>query len=93
MKREEFAKRIMWSKSMFWLGLLNPLAYIPQIWSILSTHVVDGISIPMFGLFFVIQVSFCLNGFFHRDKNAMISMGSGAMLSMVAIVLTAYYRI
>ena len=77
---------------MFWLGLLNPLAFVPQIWKILSTHDVNGISTPMFFLFVVIQISFLINGFFQRDRAVMVSMGASAILTSFAIGLVFYYR-
>lgn len=92
MNREEFAKKIKWPIVMFWLGLLNPVAFIPQIWSIATTHKVEGISIQMLVLFVIIQAAFFMNGFFQRDCSVMLSMGSSAVLTIVAIVLTFYYR-
>jgi uncharacterized protein with PQ loop repeat len=77
---------------MFVLGLLNPLAFVPQIYAIVTTHVVAGISIQMFSLFVVIQLSFFLNGFFKRDKPMMLSMGLSALITSFAIILTLYYR-
>jgi uncharacterized protein with PQ loop repeat len=90
--REVLSQKIRWNKIMFALGLLNPLAFVPQIYAIVTTHVVAGISIQMFSLFVVIQLSFFINGFFQRDKAVMISMGSSALLTSIAIMLTLYYR-
>jgi uncharacterized protein with PQ loop repeat len=92
MTREEYAQKIGWPKIMFWAGLLNPLALVPQLYSIASTGNVSGVSLPMLGLFLIIQISFTLNGFFQRDKAVMISMGASVPLTTSIIVLVLLYR-
>lgn len=46
----------------------------------------------MFVLFVIIQSAFFVNGFFQRDRSVMLSMGSSAVMTVVAIALTIYYR-
>lgn len=92
MTREEFAKKYNWPRIMFYLGMLNPVAFTPQIWNIVSTHEVEGISVQMFILFVIIQMAFFTNGFFQRDRMVMLSMGSSAILTVITIGLTLYYR-
>lgn len=91
MTREQFAKKIRWPVVMFWLGLLNPAALIPQAYSIVTTHVVAGISVPMFVLFMIIQLTFFMNGFFQRDKAVMVSMGASVLITTGIVFLTLYY--
>jgi len=91
MTREEFAKRIGWSKMFWFMALLNPIAFMPQSYSILSTGKVDGISIPMFVLFIVIQLSFMYQGYLQRCTQQVLSMGISACFSISIIAATLYY--
>ena len=91
MTREEFAEKIHWPKIFWFTAMLNPAAFLPQIYHIFSTGKVDGISIPMFALFIVIQLTFLYQGYLQRSVQQMLSMGMSAGLTMITIAVTLYY--
>ncbi|MBI5004424.1 hypothetical protein HZC00_05025 [Candidatus Kaiserbacteria bacterium] len=91
MTREEFAKAVHWPKIFWFTAMLNPAAFLPQLYSILTTGKVEGISVPMFALFIVIQLSFMYQGYLQRSVQQMLSMGISAFLTAAIIAATLFY--
>ncbi len=53
MTREQFADKIHWQKIIFFIGILNALAVVPQLLQLLKTKVTIGLSIEMLFLFYL----------------------------------------
>jgi len=68
------------------IGILNIFALTPQLIQILRTRKVEGISLTMFMIFLIIQGVFALNGFFHRDKAQMVTMGLSTVITVIIII-------
>ncbi len=92
MTREQVAKMIHWEWIIWGLGLVNVVAMFPQLSQLLTTHVTEGLSVWMFGLYLVIQSGFCLEGYFKRNKMFFTCMGLSALVSTSIVFLTLYYR-
>lgn len=92
MTREEFAKKIRWDVIIWTAGLVNVGAMLPQLYQILKTRNVEGVSLEMFIIYFFLQVAFSLQGFFRRDKMLMVCLGLSAVVSTVIIGLVVYLR-
>lgn len=92
MNREEFARRIHWAKIIWFFGIVNVTAMVPQLYAILETRNVSGISIWMFVIYAMIQVAFSLEGYFTRNRMLMVCLGLSALMSFIIIGLILYYR-
>ena len=92
MIREEFARKIHWSKIVWTFGLINVMAMLPQMWQLIHTRETIGLSLEMFVLYFVIQIAFSLQGFFNRDKMLMWCLGLSAAVSATIISTIVYLR-
>ncbi len=92
MTREEFAQRFRWDKVMWLMGLVNVLAILPQPISILRSQNASGVSIGMFVLFILVQVSVAVESFIKRSYGLMTSMIVSVLLSATTIGLILYYR-
>ena len=92
MKREEVAKRIRWDSIIWTAGLVNVGAMLPQLYQIVTTRNVEGLSLGMFVTYFFIQVAFSLQGFFRRDKMLMVCLGLSAVVSVTIIGFVVYLR-
>ncbi len=92
MNREEFAARIHWSRVVWFGGLINVVAMMPQLYSLLTTHETAGLSASMFGIFLVMQSTFALQGYFSRSRAQMITMALSAVETTVIIILILHYR-
>lgn len=92
MNREQFAKRIRWSKIIWLVGLVNVVAMLPQLWQIVSTQQSRDVSLPMIVLYLLVQIFFSLQGFFTRDRMLMICLGLSAGVSLATIVAALIYR-
>ena len=88
MTREEVAKKIHWDRIIWTVGLVNMVAMLLQLYQIVTTRNVAGLSLGMFVTYFLIQVAFSLQGYFRRDKMLMVCLG----LSAVVICLVLYLR-
>lgn len=92
MNRDEFAKRIRWSWIIWLAGLVNVGAMLPQLWKIISTHNVSGLSPTMFWIYFWIQVAFSLEGYFKRNRMFVWCLGLSAVVSISIIISIYLYR-
>ncbi|MDP3963795.1 MAG: PQ-loop domain-containing transporter [bacterium] len=92
MSREEIAARIRWPLIIWLAGIANVMAMVPQLYSIIATRNVEGLSLGMFSTILFIQIAFFLKGFFERDKVFQISMGLAAGISIAIITLVLVIR-
>jgi hypothetical protein len=53
---------------------------------------IEGLSLAMFVLYFLVQVAFSIEGFFRKNKMLMVCMGLSAVVSGTIILLAAYLR-
>ena len=81
-----------WPRVLAIAGVMNVIAFWPQIYDILTTHKVGGISIPMFVMFLFIQVAFGIQGWLTKSKEQMVSMLVSAVESTLIIALVWYLR-
>lgn len=87
MTREEFASKIRWSWIIWFFGIVNVAAMAPQLYEILKNQSVQGLSIWMFVIYFLVQVAFSLEGFFKRNVMLMVCLGVSASISLTIISL------
>ena len=91
--REEVAKKIHWNVIVWMIvGPVNMGAMFPQLYQIITTQNVIGVSLEMFVIFFFLQLAFSLQGFFRRDNMLMISMGVCAIVTTIIISLVLCLR-
>ena len=93
MTREHFAATIRWSWIIWIAGFTNVGAMLPQLWTILSTKKVEGVSVTMFIIYALIQIAFALEGFFKRNRALMVSMTLSAVVTASIVSLVFYYRV
>jgi len=92
MTREEFAKKIHWPLIIWTAGLVNVTAMLPQLYQIIKTHNVQGLSIGMFLIFFSVQVCMAMEGYFKRNRMLLVCIGLSACISGTIIGLIIYYH-
>ncbi len=69
------------------IAILNPIALLPQLYTVATSDDVGGVSIGMFSLFFLIQCVFALVAIKGKNIGAFVGMALSALLSMTIIVL------
>ncbi len=92
MTRERFAALVGWSWIIWFAGLVNVVAMLPQLIRIWRTGETAGLAMEMFILYFLIQVAFSIHGFLNRDKMLMWCLGLSALVSAITIVSVIYLR-
>lgn len=92
MTREEFAKKIHWSKIIWAISIINPLMTLPQLVQIWQTHQTAGISMVFLLILFIVQGGFSLHGYFTRDRFIMGSNGIAAGMTLLTIMSVVYFR-
>lgn len=92
MTREEFAKKIGWSRIIWAAGIANGFSLLPQLFAILTTKNVSGISVPMFSTFLAVQLCFALEGFFRRSSPIIYSMIFSMIVTITIISSVLYYK-
>lgn len=92
MTRDEFAAKIRWPFIIWLAGIVNVAAMLPQLYEIVKTWSVGGLSLSMFVIYFFVQVALSLQGFFKRDKMLMVCLGLSAIVSATIIGLVVYIR-
>src|SRR6266566_5951894 len=58
--RDLIAKRIHWSFIIWLAGMVNVTAMLPQLVRIIRTRNIEGLSLAMFVLYFLVQVAFSI---------------------------------
>jgi uncharacterized protein with PQ loop repeat len=81
-----------WSFIIWLAGLVNVTAMLPQLARIIRTRNIEGLSLVMFVLYFLVQVAFSIEGFFKKNRMLMVCMGLSAVVSGTIILLVAYLR-
>lgn len=92
MTRQEFAKKIHWEAIIWTAGLVNVIAMLPQLWQLVTAKVTEGLSVGMFCIYFVVQICFCLEGYFKRNKMLFWCLGLSAVVTACIIALIFHYR-
>ena len=92
MTRDEFAAKIRWPFIIWLAGIVNVAAMLPQLYEIVKTWSVGGLSLSMFVIYFFVQVALSLQGFFKRDKMLMVCLGLSGIVSATIIGLVVYIR-
>ncbi len=92
MTRDLIAKRIHWSFIIWLAGMVNVTAMLPQLVWIIRTRNIEGLSLAMFVLYFLVQVAFSIEGFFKKNRMLMVCMGLSAIVSGTIILLVTYLR-
>ncbi len=92
MTREELARKIRWPWIIWTAGLINVVAMLPQLVRIVQTGNVEGLSVEMFVLYFLIQCAFTAEGYFTRNRMFMVCLGLSSVVSAMIITLVVYYR-
>lgn len=92
MTREEFAKKIHWSVIVWVVSLLNPLAMIPQVITVMFSSSTEGLSLMTTALYCLIQVALTIEGFFTRNVMLMFCFGSSTVISVAVILYVLYLR-
>lgn len=91
MDRGEFLNIAAWRWWMIFIGVINPLFPIPQLYQIVTTGVTEGISIETFVLVVVIQATFSAQGYLRRDRVLFASNGIAALVSSSVVVAVLVY--
>ena len=92
MTRDLIAKKIHWSFIIWLAGMVNLTAMLPQLVRIIRTRNIDGLSLAMFVLYFLVQVAFSIAGFFKKIRMLMVCMGLSAVVSGMIIALVTHLR-
>jgi uncharacterized protein with PQ loop repeat len=86
------AQKIRWPFIIWLAGLVNVVAMLPQLYKILKTHDVQGISLGMFSIYFGIQVAFSLEGYFKRNTMFFVCMTLSYIVTGSIIGSVLYFR-
>jgi len=92
MSREDFARKIHWGSIVWITGIVNVGEMLPQLFKLWETRVTEGLSVSMFTLYFVIQIAFCLEGFFKRNNMLFVCMGLSSSVTLSVIMSCLYMR-
>ena len=92
MTREAIAQLIFWHQIVWWVGMLNPLMILPQLWRIWETRRTKDISMSFMFVLVFLQAMFSVHGFFIRDPIVMWSNGLAAGSTVVVIISVFYLR-
>ena len=90
--RENIAQKLHWTSIIWFVSIVNPLMTVPQLWKIWQTHETAGISLVFLWVLFFVQSGFSLHGFFTRDRFIMSSNGLAAIMTLLTILSTFYFR-
>jgi len=86
MTREEFARKIHWTRIIWLIGIVNPFIMAPQLFKMWTTMETAALSFGMLGIITFVQSGFALHGFFIRDKFVFISNVAAAMMSIATLI-------
>lgn len=92
MTREALARKIGWQRIIWLAGIVNVTAMLPQLWQILRTHTVEGLSAEMFWIYLIIQIAFSAEGFFKRNTMLMVCLGLSASVSVMILACIYIFR-
>lgn len=92
MIREEFAKKIHWTKIIWIVSIVNPIMTLPQLIQVWQTHQTAGISIVFLAILLFVQGGFSAHGYFTRDRFIMISNGIAAVMTVLTVASVLYFK-
>lgn len=92
MKREKVATWIKWPSIIWFFGILNVVAMLPQLVSVWQTRNTEGLSLLMVLLILAVQVAYSFHGFFTRDKMLMWTVGIAAGVSITTTLSVLIIR-
>lgn len=68
------------------VALLSPLGLIPQVWQILATHTVAGLSLTSWAIFFVLNLLWVFYGISRRCAPIVIANALSGILNFIGVV-------
>ncbi|OGF51784.1 hypothetical protein A3I27_04385 [Candidatus Giovannonibacteria bacterium RIFCSPLOWO2_02_FULL_43_11b] len=92
MAREKLAEIIRWPRIIWLVGIVNPCFMLPQLTSVWTSGLTEGISVLTLSLLTAIQTGFALHGFFLRDCPLLWSNGAAAMVTLITMLSVLYFR-
>ena len=92
MTREELAQKIRWPSIIWFIGMVNVVAMVPQLYQIWAERRTAGLSLFMFGTILFIQLGLAVNGYFRRDTALIVTMLVSAVISVAIIGSVLYLR-
>ena len=92
MTREMIAAQLYWPYVACAAGTINAGAMIPQIVKLLRTRQTEGVSVAMFWIYFIVQMTFAIDGYFHHDDILMWSLTAAAAVSASNLFLVHIFR-
>jgi len=85
-------KRLHWDTVMWCVGIMNAVAILPQLVQIWISRETQGVSLVMFSIFVILQITFGINGWFRNDRGTMWGMFAAMLTSLAIIGSTLYLR-
>lgn len=76
---------------MYMVGLVQPLALLPQVGAVYLHHEKAGISLATWELLTLFNLLWALYGFMHRDKPIMIANALLTALDIAIVLGVLYY--
>ena len=92
MTRDDVSAMIRWPILFAIIGIINPLFMVPQIVSIVTTGVTDGVSLVMLSLLTIVQAGVVGEGFFNRRATLMWSNAAATTVTVLTALAVIYYR-
>jgi len=71
---------------MYAVGIFAPLALVPQILQIYTTHNAAGVSLLTWFLFTVLNTLWTIYGAIHKDKHIFIASGLMILFDLVVVI-------
>ena len=65
---------------------LNPIALAPQVYKVIKAKSVEGISVTMYMIFFLIQLAFVFHGIKTQSSTVFLSMFISMIESLVIMI-------
>jgi uncharacterized protein with PQ loop repeat len=92
MIKEVFAQSAAWKYFAWVVCIVGVGSMLPQLLKIILTRKVDDLSPLAFGIVYVSQLVYCVDGYFRRNRMLMVCMGSGSQITLAIIILYYLWR-
>lgn len=89
--RQEAARRQLFDRVMYVIGLFAPLMTVPQIVKIWAYQDADGVSWLSWGGYALGSTFWFVYGVLHKEKPIIICNGAAALLQFVVVIGTLLY--
>lgn len=86
---ESFKRRL--DKAMYIIGLIGPIALLPQVLTVFATQNVSSLSISTWLVLGIINVMWCLYGWLHKEYAIFLANGSTAVLNFAIVAAILLY--